>query len=65
MSLGWDYLVTVDSGDTPVPISSLHTVGLLALMTRHALDHLDTLAEDGLEVWATSSHVYRDNKVLV
>ena len=65
LTLGCEYLVAVEYGDYPVPISSLDTVRLLASIARQEVDHLDTLAEDGLEVWATSSRVYRDNKVLV
>jgi hypothetical protein len=47
MTLDWEYLVSVESGDYPVPISSLHTVGLLASSARQAVDDLDTLPEDG------------------
>jgi hypothetical protein len=32
MTLDWEYLVAVEYGDTPVPLSSLHTIGLLALI---------------------------------
>jgi hypothetical protein len=46
MTLDWEYLVAVECGDYPVPISSLHTVRLLALIARQRVDHLDTLAED-------------------
>jgi hypothetical protein len=46
MTLDWDYLVSVEYGDYPVPISSLHTVRLLASIARQEVDHLDTLAED-------------------
>jgi hypothetical protein len=46
MTLDWEYLVAVECGDYPVPISSLHTVRLLASISRQEVDHLDTLAED-------------------
>jgi hypothetical protein len=34
MSLDWDYLVSVEYGDYPVPISSLHAVRVLASIAR-------------------------------
>jgi hypothetical protein len=46
MTLDWEYLVAVEYGEYPVPISSLHTDLLLASIARQELDHLDTLAED-------------------
>jgi hypothetical protein len=46
MTLDWECLVAVEHGDYPVPISSLHTVRLLASIARQEVDHLDTLAED-------------------
>ena len=46
MTLDLEYLVAVESGDTPVPISSLHTVRLLASIARQDVDDLDTLPED-------------------
>ena len=46
MSLDWGYLVAVEYADYPVPISSLHTVRLLASIARQEVDHLDTLAEN-------------------
>jgi hypothetical protein len=46
MSLDWEYLVSVESGDTPVPLSSLHTIRLLASIARQDVDDLDTHAED-------------------
>ena len=46
MSLDWEYLESLEYGDTPVPIQSLHTVRLLASIARQEVDHLDTLPED-------------------
>ena len=57
MTLDWDYLVSVEYGDYPVPISSLHTVRLLALIARQEVDHLDTLAEDERDAGSEESGV--------
>ena len=46
MTLDWQYLVAVEYGDYPVPISSLDAVRLLASIARQQVDRLDTLAED-------------------
>jgi hypothetical protein len=46
MTLNLEYLVAVEYGDYRVPISSLHTVRLLASIARQEVDHLVTLAED-------------------
>ena len=42
MTLDWVYLVSVESGDTPVPLSSLHTIRLFASIALQEVDHLDT-----------------------
>jgi hypothetical protein len=49
-TLDWEYLVAVENGDYPVPISSLHTVRQLASIARQRVDHLDTLEEDERDV---------------
>ena len=50
MTLDWEYLVAVEYGDYPVPISSLHTVRQLPSIARQRVDHLDTLEEDDGDV---------------
>jgi hypothetical protein len=57
MTLDWEYLVSVESGDTPVPISSLHTIRLHALIARQDVDDLDTLAEDERDAGSEESGV--------
>ena len=46
MTLDCEYMVAVEYGDTTMPLSSLHTVRLLASIVRQKVDHLVTLAED-------------------
>ena len=57
MTLDWDYLVSVESGGYPLPISSLHTVRLLALIARQDVDDLDILAEDEMDAGSEESGV--------
>jgi hypothetical protein len=61
MMLDGEYLVSVESGDTPVetsvPLSSVHTIRLLALIARQEVDHLDTLAEDERDAGSEESGV--------
>ena len=57
MTLDWEYLVAVEYGDYPVPISSLHTVRLLASITRQDVDDLDILAEDKMDAGSEESGV--------
>jgi hypothetical protein len=57
MTLVWEYLVAVEYGDYPVPISSLHTVRLVASIARQDVDHLDTLAEDERDAGSEESGV--------
>jgi hypothetical protein len=57
MTLDWEYLVSVESGDYPVPISSLRTVRLLALTARLDIDDLDTLVEDESDAGSEGSGV--------
>ena len=46
MTLDWEYLVSLESGDTPVPLSSPHAICLLALIARQQVNDLDALTED-------------------
>jgi hypothetical protein len=57
MTLDWEYLVSVEHGDYPVPISSLHAFRLLASIARQEVDHLDTLAEDETDGGSAKSGV--------
>ena len=57
MSLDCDYLVAVEYSDYTVPISSLHTVRLLALIARQDVDDLDILAEDERDAGSHESGV--------
>jgi hypothetical protein len=58
MSLDWEYRVSVEFGDTPVPPSSLSTIRLLASIARQDVDHFDTLAEDGSSAPSEKPGVY-------
>ena len=49
--------MAVEYGDYPVPISSLHTVRLLASITRQDVDDLDILAEDKMDAGSDESGV--------
>ena len=49
--------MAVEYGDYPVPISSLHTVRLLASITRQDVDDLDILAEDKMDAGSEESGV--------
>jgi hypothetical protein len=49
--------VSVEYGDYPVPISSLHTVRLLTSIARQEVDHPDTLAEDERDAGSEESGV--------
>jgi hypothetical protein len=57
MTLKLEYLVSVEYGDYPVPISSLHTVRLLASISRQEVHHLDTLEEDERDAGSEESGV--------
>jgi hypothetical protein len=57
MTLDWEHLVAVEHGGYLVPISSLHTVRLLASIARQEVDHLDTLAEDERDAGSEESGV--------
>jgi hypothetical protein len=57
MTVDWECLVAVEYGDYHVPMSSLHTVRLLASIARQERDHLDTLAEDERDAGSEESGV--------
>ena len=57
MTLDSESLVSGESGDTPVPLSSPHTVRLLASSARQDVDHLVTLEEEDRDAGSEESGV--------